>query len=71
MQMPIMQTAVYARSYFLQRSGFPLHQLCKVLWSKLCLDPHAPGGELRDVLGNVVRQCANSLLGSYVHQELI
>ena len=45
--------------------------LCKVLWSKLCLDPHVPGNELRDALGNVVRWCASSLLGSYVHEELV
>ena len=41
------------------------------LFSNLCLDPHVPGNELRDALGNVVRQCASSLLGSYIHQELI
>ena len=45
--------------------------LCKVLQSKLCLDPRVPGGELCDVLGNVVRGCVNFLLGSYIHQELI
>ena len=44
---------------------------CAVLWSKLCLDPRVPGDELRNALGNVVRWCASSLLGSYVHQELI
>ena len=37
----------------------------------LCLYPRVPSNELRDVLGNVVRQCASSLLGSYIHQELI
>ena len=45
--------------------------LCRGLWSKLYLDPHVPGNELRDALGNVVRRCVSSLLGSYVHQELI
>ena len=37
----------------------------------LCLDPRVPSNELRDVLGNVVRWCVSSLLGSYVHRELI
>ena len=45
--------------------------VCTVLLSKLCLDPHVPSNELHDALGNVVRWCASSLLGSYVHQELI
>ena len=30
-----------------------------------------PSNELCNVLGNVVRWCASSLLGSYIHQELI
>ena len=51
------------RSFFLQ--------LCEGPLSKLCLDNRVPGNELRDVLGNVVRWYASSLLGSYIHQELI
>ena len=39
-------------------------------FSNLCLDPRVPSNELHDALGNV-RQCASSLLGSYVHQGLI
>ena len=39
--------------------------------SNLCLDPHAPCNELHDALGNVVSRCMSSLLGSYIHQELI
>ena len=46
--------------------------LCTVLLSNLCLDPRVPDDdELRDALGNVVRWCVSSLLGSYIHQELI
>ena len=41
------------------------------IFSNLCLDPCVPSNELRDVLGNIVRWCVSSLLGSYVHQELI
>ena len=41
------------------------------IFSNLCLDPRVPSNELRDALGNVVRWCASSLLGSYIHQELI
>ena len=52
------------------RSGFSISYTSFFL-SKLCLDPHVPGGQLHDVLGNIVRWCASSLLGSYVHQELI
>ena len=61
-----MHVAIFSRG-----PVFLCTNLCKVLWSKLCLDPRAPGGELRNVLGNVVRWCVSSLLGSYVHQELI
>ena len=39
--------------------------------SNLCLDPCVPCNELPDALGNVVSRCASSLLGSYIHQELI
>ena len=41
------------------------------LFSNLCLDPRVPSHELHDALENVVRRCTSSLLGSYVHQELI
>ena len=74
---PIMQGAKSSFStrlckvLFMQRSGFLCTNSCKVLWSKLCLDPHVPGNALPDVLGNIVRWCASSLLGSYIHQELI
>ena len=61
-----MQVAIFSRGLV-----FLCTNLCKVLRPKLCLDPRAPGGELRDVLGDVVRGCASSLLGSYIHQELI
>ena len=54
----------------LQSAGSPLIMPSSFV-SKLCLDPHVPGGELHDALRNVVRQCMSSLLGSYVHQELI
>ena len=39
--------------------------------SNLSLDPRVPGNELRDALENIVRWCTSSLLGSYIHQELI
>ena len=45
----------YAR-YFVQGTFCCFFQLCIIC---------------RAVLGNVVRQCASSLLGSYVHQELL
>ena len=33
--------------------------------------PAVMHSKLHNVLGNIVRGCASSLLGSYVHQELI
>ena len=59
------------RTSFVDLGGPFTSNLCTVLLSKLCPDPCVPGNELRDALGNVVRRCASSLLGSYIHQELI
>ena len=56
----IMQTPSYAcKRLFMQVAIFsrgPVFlctNLCKVLWSKLCLDPHAPGNALCDVWGTL------------------
>ena len=69
-QYPAIYLFSCGRSFFLYLYEVLL-PLTYVLWSKLCLDPRVPGNELHDALGNIVRWCTSSLLGSYIHQELI
>ena len=43
----------YARFFLCKSPVFLCTNLCKVLWSKLCLDPRVPGNALRDVWGTL------------------
>ena len=48
---PIMQGAFVSKLCKVQSLVSFCTNLCKVLWSKLCLDPRVPGNALRNVLG--------------------